>query len=47
MTAYPEQENMLEKYRKMSNIDERFLSEVYYLKNEHITKQIESLLLSD
>lgn len=44
MTGFPPQENMLAKYRKMSNLEERFLAQIYYIGNEDIVRLFESVI---
>lgn len=34
LTSLPPSENLLDKYRKMSTLDEKFLDEIYYLGNK-------------
>lgn len=36
LTGHPLKENLLEKYRKMSNIDEKLLDDIYYLGHKDI-----------
>lgn len=46
-TSFPEEPNMLAKYRKLSNIDERFLADIYFMGNEDIVRTFESLILDN
>ena len=47
VTGLPVQENLLDKYRKMSNIDGKFLDEIYYLDNKDITTLIEDVIRTE
>ena len=47
VTGLPVQENLLDKYRKMSNIDGKFLDEIYYLGNKDITTLIEDVIRTE
>ena len=44
LTGFPLQENLLEKYRKMSTIDTKLLDEIYYLGNKDTVKMFEEVI---
>jgi len=43
----PNHENLLDKYRKMSNIDKKFLDEIYFLGNYDTTEMIEKIIRTE
>ena len=40
-------ENLLDKYRKMSDIDSKFLSKLYYGDYEHEMRKFEQILITN
>lgn len=40
-------ENLLDKYRKMSNIDKKLLDEIYYLGNYDLLEMVEKIIRSE